>query len=298
MRGLLLVLLLLAGGWWGALQRVHDANQALRLGAGAYARRDYAAAAAAYARARALGAHDESVLLNLGHAYARLGRTTEARQAYGGLLQSASLEVRSVARQQLAVLAATEGNYPQATTLLRQALLDNPRNTAARYNYELLRLYHGRRNDPQLPPPPPPPAERQPQPGGSDQQSGETQPGQAPPQPAPASGNQGTGQGSKAGNLGGNTNRETAQGNSPGNTRGLDTSAEGTDAGNRNGAASGEAANPNDNRVITRQRLAPLNLNEAQARQLLDALQAAEQQYLQQIPHKGTQRPDPRKPAW
>ncbi|WP_149867189.1 hypothetical protein [Solirubrum puertoriconensis] len=291
-------MLLLVGGWWGALQRVQEANEALRTGGNAYARRDYATAAIAYARARALGASEESVLLNLGHAYAQLKRTPEARQAYGALLQSPSREVRSVARQQLAVLAASAGNYAQATALLRQALLNNPRNSAARYNYELLRPYQGRRNEPQLPPPPPPPAERQPQQGGSNQQSGETQPAQAPPQQAPASGNQATGQGSKAGNLGGNTNQQTTQGNTPGGTRGLDTSAEGTGEGNPNGAASGEAAKPTDNRVITRQRLAPLNLNEAQARQLLDALQAAEQQYLQQIPHKGTQRPDPRKPAW
>ncbi|AYA36654.1 hypothetical protein D3Y59_06050 [Hymenobacter oligotrophus] len=295
MRGLLLILLVLGGGWWSALQRVHNANDAMRLGASAYAQRDYATAAAAYARARGLGVTDEGVLLNLGHAYARLGRQPEARQAYGSLLQSAVPEVRSVARQQLAVLAAADGNYAQATALLRQALLDNPRNTAARYNYELLRPYQGRRNEPNLPPPP---AERQPQPGGAGEQSADTQPAQAPPQAAPASGNQATGQGSQTGNLGGNTNRATAQGNNPGSTQGLDTNANDTGGPPNNSGTSGEAANPTDNRVITRQRLAPLNLNEAQARQLLDALQAAEQQYLQQLPHKATQRPDPRKPAW
>jgi hypothetical protein len=41
-----------------------------------------------------------------------------------------------------------------------------------------------------------------------------------------------------------------------------------------------------------------MNLSTGQAKQLLNALSAAEQQYLQQIPRKATTKLPPGKPAW
>ncbi|RTQ52285.1 hypothetical protein EJV47_04470 [Hymenobacter gummosus] len=284
------MLLLIGGGWWGAFQRVYEANQAQQAGAAAYARRDYPAAAAAYARARELGSNSPQLHLDLGHAYARAGQAAAAREAYGRALQNAPGELRSVARQQLATLAAAEGNYPQALALLRQALMDNPRNAAARYNYELLRPYQGRRNPPQLPPPPPPPA------SGGGQQNQPNPNGAAQPTPAPDAAGSRSGGGGRP-DAGQGSNRATGQGPTGGTERGVDASGEGSGAPSGS-SPSAQAAGGADNRLITRQREQVTNLSEAQAQQLLDALQAAEQQYLQQIPHRATRRPDPRKPAW
>ncbi|GAB3824669.1 hypothetical protein [Hymenobacter jeollabukensis] len=281
--------MLFIGSWWDAFQRVQHANEAQQLGAAAFSRRDYRAAAAAFARARELGSRSAQLQLDLGHAYAQSGQSAAAREAYGQVLTNASAALRSLARQQLAVLAATEGNYPQAVALLRQALTDNPANAVARYNYELLSPLLGRRQPPQLPPPPPPPGQGQqnrPKSGNQPQQKPQTAPDASGTTDAPAGGGKAPGQG---------TSQEMAQGTAGGTTRGLDAGSSGTAPGK---APSAEAATAEDNRLGTRQREPAGNLNEAQARQVLDALQAAEQQYLQQLPHRATRRADPRKPAW
>ena len=290
MRALVLLVLLLLSGWWDAFRRVHDANEAQHQAVVAFTRQDYRAAAAAFARARELGNRSALLQLDLGHAYVRAGQPTAARAAYGQILTSSDAGLRSVARQQLAVLAATDGNYQQAVALLRQALTDNPANAAARYNYELLAPLLGRRQPPQLPPPPPPsPGQQnqsQPKPGGQQPKQTQTAPDASGPADAPSGGGLKPGAGES---------REMGQGPAGGSSRGLDAGSSGNTAGNN---ASDQAATAEDNRLGTRQRQLPGNLSEAQARQLLDALQAAEQQYLQQLPHRATRRPDPRKPAW
>lgn len=288
MRPALLLILLLLGGWWEAFRRVHDANEAQQLGTAAFVRHEYRAAAAAFARAQALGNRSSQLQLDLGHAYARAEQLAAARQAYGQVLTSPDAALRSVARQQLGVLAATAGQYPQAVALLRQALTDNPANAAARYNYELLAPQLGRRQPPQLPPPPPAGQQNQnqPKPGGQ-----QPKPAQAAPAPngttnAPAGGGQKPGSG---------TPQAMDQGTAAGNRRGLDAGSSGSAPGTN---PTNQAATAEDNRLGTRQQQPAGSLSEAQARQVLDALQAAEQQYLQQLPHRATRRPDPRKPAW
>ncbi|MCB2376625.1 hypothetical protein LGH70_03470 [Hymenobacter sp. BT635] len=323
MRILLLLLLVLAD--WTSLTRIRDRNQAVEQAQQAFGRGEFARSAQFYQRAvdELGGAKDESLLLNMGHAYARAGRAQQARAAYGRLVGSRQAPMRSIARQQLAVLAAQKGEYAQAVGLLRQALLADPTNAQARYNYEVLRDYLARApNEPRIPPAS--------QPKGADDKKGEeksraNQPGQdqpgqlddptqAPdprnsPAPRPAPRGQrdpsqtGTGLGNQtADNFQAGTGQQqrVAQGREPGTTRGLDMAAEDTQ---RNQAASRQAgteqASRNDTQLQTqRERLQQMNLSAGQARQLLDALRTAEEQYLQQMPHRATRKPDPKKPTW
>lgn len=293
MRAALLGAVLLVGGWWNAFQRVHEANRAQQQGLTAYAGGNYRLAAAALNRARALGVRNAPLLLNLGHAYARTGQAAAARVAYGQAAADAAPHLRSVARQQLAVLAAAEGSYPQAVALLHQALIDNPANAAARYNYELLQPLLGRRNRPRLPPPPAPGAANSPTKKSKSESA--QQPGSGPSQPAPAAAGPGPGAAGGQPRPGTGSNQPLAQGAAGGTSSGLETGSTGAQPGQ---GPSGEAASGADNRVGTRQRQPAPNLDAAQARQVLEALQAAELQYLQQLPHRATRRPDPRKPAW
>ncbi|MCB2410598.1 tetratricopeptide repeat protein [Hymenobacter lucidus] len=309
-----------------SLTRIRDRNQALEQAQAAYSSGNFDQAAELYRRAvEKLGATDESIVLNLGHAYARAGQAAQARVYYGRLLSSRQPAMRSVARQQLAVLAAGKGEYAQAVGLLRQALLANPSNTGARYNYEVLRDYLARNpNEPRIPPAPEPAGakggttqspSRRPQPRPGQNQPGQlndpTQPddpsnapqqrpdqtGQRDPnQPAPGAGQQ------PAENFqpGTGPQQRVAQGSQSGDTRGLDT---GTGDAERNSAASRRAgteqASLNETQLQTqRERLQQMNLSPGQARQLLDALRTAEEQYLQQMPHRGGQKPDPKKPTW
>ena len=330
MKYAVLFLLTILGGW-GSLSSIHDRNEAVQLAWQAYSRADFAQAALLYKQAvQELGATDEAVLLNLGLASARAGYTALARTAYGQLLTSRSAVVRSTAQQQLAVLATRKGEYAQALGLLRQALQTNPANALARYNYEVVSDYLLRRQqDPTIPPPAPddtpPGTDGQPDkaagPSPAPQpRAGQDQPGQLddperpqdkrnPAQPRPSqNGQRQPGQPSDQLGNGANGNfrpgqgpqRSVAQGSQPGNTRGLSSSPDGPNgSGSPSGQPGTETAAPDEAQLQTqRARLQLMNLSSGQARQILEALSAAEQQYLQQLPRPATTKPDPNKPAW
>ncbi|WP_324670908.1 tetratricopeptide repeat protein [Hymenobacter sp. GOD-10R] len=321
-----MIVLVIVGGW-GGLTRVHNRNEAAQQAATQYARGNFAAAASLYQQAvEVYGGHQEELLLNLAQSYARAGRVAEAQAYYGRLLASHTRTVRGTAQQQLAVLRAQQGEYAQAVGLLRQALLTNPRNANARYNYEVLSNYLARNgNSPHIPSPaaaqrrkqeqqPLDASNSQPQAGvqAGNQQQGQlddlTQPDDPRnPQQAKQAPNgqrdpnqQSTTDGSTA--QGGfqpgvGTRRNVASGTEPGTTRGLDTDAEGSASGRHR--AGTDPAMLNEAQLQTqRARLQQMNLSTGQARQLLEAMNTAEQQYLQQIPHKAASKPAPSQPAW
>ncbi|UOQ51224.1 hypothetical protein [Hymenobacter cellulosivorans] len=326
MRVLLMVVLLALPGW-ASLTRIRDRNEAVRQAQAAYSQGNFAQAAQLYRRAvDEFGAQEEAVVLNTGHAYARAGQAAAARAYYGRLLTSQMPSVRSVARQQLAVLAAQKGEYAQAVGLLRQALLADPTNKSARYNYEVLRDYLARRPNELKMPPAGAPQRGAPKPGEDQNQSRqpESRPGQDkqgqlndpnqpedprntaqqrpdqagqrnPNQPEPGAGSQ-TGENFQPGR---GPQQRVAQGSQPGSTRGLDTGTAAEPNGTRSPQAGSEQATLDDTQLQTqRERLQQMNLSPGQARQLLDALRTAEQQYLQQMPRRSAQKPDPKKPTW
>jgi tetratricopeptide (TPR) repeat protein len=328
--GLLFIFLAFWGSWHG-LSGIHDRNEAIRKAQNAYQRGNYLVAATYYKEAvEKLGATDEAVLLNWGHASARAGQPGTARTAYGRLLTSRQPQMRSVARQQLGVLAASKGEYAQALRLLKQALVANPTNSVARYDYELISDYLRRRHDdPSVPPPVPAGAPPTPEKSKNEQQDPVSQPpprpgqdkqdelnddkqpdnSQSPPQtrtdpsgqrdpnrPSGAPGN--TANGSLQPGQG--PERSMAQGSEPGTTRGLSNDENGVEAGSGVSKRAGtEAATLDEAQMQTqRARLQQINLSTGQAKQLLQALDAAEQQYLQQLPRKSTRKPASGKPTW
>lgn len=328
--GLLLVSLAFLGSWHG-LSGIHDRNEAVRKAQDAYQRGNYLVAATYYKEAvEKLGATNEAVLLNWGHASARAGQPSTARTAYGRLLTSRQPQMRSVARQQLGVLAAGKGEYAQALRLLKQALVANPANTIARYDYELISDYLRRRRDnPNVPPPKPagvppttenckdqqqdPASQPPPQPGQDNegelndpkqpdnpQSPPQTRPDQNgqrdPNRPSGAPGNTANGSLQPGHGL----ERNIAQGMQPGTTRGLSNDETGVEANSGVSKRAGtEAAALDEAQMQTqRARLQQMNLSTGQAKQVLQALDAAEQQYLQQLPRKSTRKPASNKPTW
>jgi len=310
---------------WGGLTRIHDRNAAVERGTAAYIRRDYAAAALAYKEAAVtLETRNEAVWLNLAHATVRAGRPSEAREYYNKLTTSKKPAMRSVALQQLGALAAAKGDYAQAISLLRQALLANAANEEARFNYEQLRDYLARKTTPpQLPPPgtdgspkakqPEPTAQTQPR-AGTDQRGQLTDPSlsrnprNAPQSRPDANGSRDSNRpsaqpGSSANSgfqPGSGEQRPVARGSQPGNVRGISDEETGPEAPSGNSRREGtEAASAAEINLQTqRARLQQMNLSSGQARQLLEALHTAEQQYLQQLPRKATKPPVKGKPAW
>jgi tetratricopeptide (TPR) repeat protein len=344
----LLTLLLLSAGLpgWRWLLRVREHNAAQAQAQAAAQRGQAAEAVYYYQQAVALagrGGPTPALLLNLGQAQLKAGQTAAARATYGRLLAPAvPAAIGSTARQQLAVLLTQQKQVAQATSLLKQALLLNPANAAARYNYEVLSQYLAGQQPDKLPAPslnsPPAPGSKKtdskkdkaPQPADQGtapspgEQAGTSRPGtaptpDAPPQPGapPASGSpQANSQpdnqhptsspGTRAQSNfqpGRGDERPLPTGTQPGHQRGLDTSPSATGrsapAGRGQRLGTEEATNADLQLQTQRERLKAMNLTPTQAQQLLDALRASEQQYLQQRPRarQGTP-PPPGTPTW
>lgn len=336
MKYFVLLIVLLGGPGWRLLTWVRDRNMAVATGTAAYRQGDAVRAATAFAAALATRPHrapDPRLLLNLAHAQSRSGQLAPATATYGRLLTGSPAGLGSVARQQLAVLAARQGDIARALGLLHQALLLNPGNSAARYNYEVLDEYLARRpGSPRIAPPPPAaltPDTPKPSPEKNSAEknqpankAGTERPGQindekpaptAPPTPterrpnptgqpdnqSPASIPGATANGSRA--PGRSAPQPLASGAVPGTQRGLDLNSEALSpaATTRSKSLATEAATLTDLRLQTqRERLQAMNLSPAQARQLLETLRAQEQQYLQQLARPAQQKPDPGKPTW
>jgi tetratricopeptide (TPR) repeat protein len=325
----LIVALALTAASCQQLTKVRECNEAVAAGQVAYAQGDAGQAAQDFEAALAAKARripDPRLVLNLAHAQARAGQSGAAQGTYARALTSSPANIGSVARQQLAVLAARQGQVAQALNLLKQALILNPANTGARYDYEVLSDYLARQQAPDMPPPGGGSgAEQQPknpdkkseaakspskrvgddgagelpqpnQPPGPPTKNSESKPnptGEADPQrPTPTPGT--TAKGGR--NAGSGERQPVASGSVPGRQRGLDLNgragpAAPTGIGRQPGS---EAALPEDVRLQTqRERLRAMNLSPAQARQVLEALRAQEQQYLQQLARPATAKPDP-----
>lgn len=88
---------------------------------------------------------DATVWLNLGHTYFSLTNYKEARQAYRTYIQAASGPMVAVAYMQAGIIACAARDSVEALDLFRKALLTDPDNEPARYNFELLkRRFSGR----------------------------------------------------------------------------------------------------------------------------------------------------------
>ena len=332
MKYLVLVVLMLGWPGWQVLTWVRDRNVAVATGTAAYKEGNAAGAAAAFTKALATQPRrlpDPRLLLNLAHAQTRAGQTAPAHATYGRLLAGSPAGLGSVARQQLAVQAARQGDIAQAISLLHQALLLDPGNNEARFNYEALSEYLARRPaGPRIvPPPAPAPGAPKPKPApeknsaeknrpaeeaGNDHKGeiNDSQPGPGTPErrpgpagqpdnqrPAPTAGN--AAKGSRASSTG--TPQPMASGEAPGTKRGLDLNSEapGSAPNGRSNRPGTKAAAPADLNLQTqRERLQAMNLSPAQARQILETLRAQEQQYLQQLTRPAQQKPDPGKPTW
>ncbi|GAB2872681.1 hypothetical protein [Hymenobacter ruber] len=335
MKQLVLILLVLGGPAWHLLTGVRDRNVAVADATAAYARGNAARAAQAFAAALAAQRQkspDPRLVLNLAHAQVLANQPGAAQATYGRLLTGTPARLGSIARQQLAVLAAQRGELAQALSLLRQALLLDPTNAGARLDYEAVSDYLARRpNSPQISAPPKAPAPGKPKDSNEKNAPEKNKPGEkagtdrkgevddnkpAPPSPtAPqASRPDAAGQpddqrptalpgnAANGGRAPGNgPEQPVASGATPGSQRGLDrtSTTAGPAAGGRSNRPGSDAATAADLSLQTqRERLQAMNLSPAQARQLLETLRAQEQQYLQQLTRPAAQKSDPGKPTW
>ncbi len=88
---------------------------------------------------------DPALLLNLGHSCFRLNQYARAKVNYEKLRQVGNPGLTAIADVQLGIIACQEKDSATALTLFQQALLQNPDNEPARYNFELIKKFYSGR---------------------------------------------------------------------------------------------------------------------------------------------------------
>ncbi len=126
--------------WVGGIDDIATVNRLKTRAKSALEQKNYALATTYYTKlVDSLQVDDEAVRLNLAHALLLSGDTAQSQLRYSQLTSSQSSELKSVAYQQLGVLASGQKKYPEALATFKESLKANPKNEAARYNYELVK---------------------------------------------------------------------------------------------------------------------------------------------------------------
>ncbi len=129
---------------------------------------EWSASLAAYQEARrTYPTMSASISYNVGLTYLRLEEPDLAREAFFQALSPLTPRVASLASNQTGILMVGDGRPREALSSFREALLFDPENEDARYNYELLALRLSQNQSRNSPPPPmqgpPPPPDQEPQ---------------------------------------------------------------------------------------------------------------------------------------
>lgn len=300
----------------GGISIITRINQHAGEAAVAYQRKDYIEAIASYKYLLDdLEVEDDQLSLNLAHSYYQAGLLPQAMEAYQYLADHPSTHLRALAHLQLGNIHTKQKNYKRALALYRQALVAEPENDAARYNYELLKKYlllnpeaaneeeqpaaaeQEKRPEPdELQTPPPASEDLEPQPKKNPDEQGEQE--EEIETPEPDQGGQQQMPGGGKDQQQGTKEREEAAGEAPGQEQGQLLNSP-FDKNGQQHRGSSEAVSEEDQQAQTRRaRLRQANMSPEKARLLLDAMRNAELQYIQQLPKKSTRQPEPGKPDW
>jgi tetratricopeptide (TPR) repeat protein len=162
MKSIFIVFFLLLG--IGGFQKIAEVNEHSEKAAAAFRKSNFKEAIKNYEfLVYEIGDKDPRILLNLAHAYRLNNQAEKATKAYQKCVKSPDANLRSVAWENLATLETKIQNYSEALTNFKRALVANPKNEQARYNYELLKKYLREHPDDQnkIPPPQPEKKEKQ-----------------------------------------------------------------------------------------------------------------------------------------
>ena len=135
--GIITAQLLLFGIGPGDINKINSLKSEAKA---AYAKGDYQLAIDKYKYlVDSLGVKEEEVMLNLANSYFNSKDTVSAPTTYLPLTQSSNTRIKSIANQQLGVMANRNGKFEEALNYFKQALKTAPDNEDARYNYEMVK---------------------------------------------------------------------------------------------------------------------------------------------------------------
>ncbi len=124
----------------GVIDNIATVNRLKKEAAEAYENGDYKTAIAHYQTLLdSLNVEDPNIRLNLAHSLIQAGDTISAQRNYSRLVKAENKNVKSVAYQQMGVIASDQEKYKEALSIFKESLKADPSNEDARYNYELVK---------------------------------------------------------------------------------------------------------------------------------------------------------------
>lgn len=250
----------------------------------AYIDNNYQTAVAKYSMLYdSMNVQEEEIALNLAHSYYALGDSSNAKANYQHLTTSRNKKLKSIAYQQLGVMAKSPATLTQSLAYLKSALKADPSNEEARYNYEVVKKLLKEQEQQQQ--------ENQDQQNKEgeekqekqqDQQQQEDQQDQKPGEEGEQSEEQEQKSEQQEGEQGEEQEKEQQEKEQQKPEEGEKQDKEGEE----------------QDQMSTRQKLEEMNISEEKAQMILEALKNNEIQYIQQQKRKATQPKDSGKPDW
>ena len=249
--------------------------------------------------ADSLNLTDANILLNKAHCLYQLNDTAQAKSTYQSVTQSESKEAQSIAYQQLGVMAKQPNTLNESLQLLKAAIKANPKNTDARYDYELVKKLIDQQQEQNQ--------DQENQDNQDQNQENQDQQQQDQKDGDQNQENQKDQQGEQ------NKEQEQQEGEDSqeqqqeqeGEKSEEQQQKEGeqSDEGQEEGkeqkeGEEGEEKEEDSQPQSTSDKLKEMNISEEKARMILEALRNNEVQYIQQQQRKATKRPDSGRPDW
>lgn len=285
-----IVILHILTALWAAISQVSVTNEMKREAEEAYRSGDYKTAAQIYRKMiDEYRLEEEEIRLNLANSLFLADEKKTATTEYQILTNSSDHLTRSIAYQQLGVMAALRGKFGPALSHFKQALIIDPANESARYNYELVKKLHDQELSMRQS------ASRK-APQGPDQENKESRSGEQRRKEAMirqlnSSGKQQTYSGSKT--KGGRLQEENESGDKQDGSGESDLESE-----EKEKELNPDESGNKEREALKSKRLREIRISEEKARQVLEIMKHEEIQYIQQRRKNEPNREYKNKPDW
>ena len=271
-------LLVTIGALLGGFNDIATVNRLKQEAEAAWQQQEYAKAADYYSQiVDSLQVDDESVRLNLAHSLLMAGDTANAQRNYSLLTSSEDRSLKSVAHQQIGVVASAQKKYKEALAIFKESLKANPANEEARYNYELVKKLLEQQQE--------------------QEQNQEDQQDQNKQEQDKEKENQQEGDKQEQQNQEGEKSEEDSE--QQDEQSGEPESQEPNEQEGQEGEQSDQEGENEEQPVSpTSEKLKEMNISEEKARMILEAMRNNEMQYIQQNRRKPQKPRDRTKPDW
>ncbi len=244
----------------------------------AYAQGNFELAMAKYQYLRdSMQVDDPNLLLNLAHSHYQLADSASAREIYTEVATGKSAAAKSIALQQLGVMAKQPETLPQSLQYMKAALKADPTNEDARYDYEVVKKLIEKQKQEQ----------QQNQNQDQEQQDQEQQDQQNQDQQNQQNQEQNQEEG-----------EQEQQDQQQQQSEESDEDKEGEEQEQQEQQEGEESEEQQQQEQSVKEKLEQMNISEEKARMILEALRNNEIQYIQQQKRKAKKRPPSGKPDW